>query len=857
MIQHAGHRRISANAEQPRLAGNTSDGLPEWQVHMGVLLGYTLLTLLFTYPLAKRFGSELLGRGNDLWIFQWNNWWVSEALSAGLDVYHTPYMFHPQGVPLHFHSFSWFNSGLWLILRTVASPVAAHNTTVVIGYILSGYTMYLLAKELTDCHQGAFVAGVVFAFFRHRGVNHLHLFSIQWIPLTILFLTRLARTELLRYGIWAGISMGLSALCGWQQLMMLAFWLLLWLVYHLLRRQWDNPVRVILGLSIACCLCVCLTAPLLWPVIRDGLLQGEAALVAGALGEGGTDLLSYLLPSEDHPLIRSGLWAEVYDRFFRVQHTHNFLGFVALGLIAWAVKRQRAVSIFWCLVMLSSVAMALGPVLEVNDVSFVRIPMPYRLVDSTLVGRVLRRPDRLNIVFSLGAAIMVGFGAGDILQRLGQRPGPRAAACMLLTAIMFSEYAVLPFPTSKPSQSRFFEQLRQEAGQFAVADFPIGYLAHDKWYMYGQTLHERPMVGGHVSRVPPQAHDFMDRIPVLSEARGSAPTWGELDDISRQLSPLVDANVRYVLLHKDRASSRRIRSWREWFATQPQFEDNRLVVFRTSPRYGRDFDFEREIGDGMGIIEAQLSTDVLPQEGLLEAQVVWGTRKEPSTDWEAYLALTDAAGDQVQRAAFAPCDGWPTSTWGRDALARGEGRLQVNPFVRRGRYTVVLGLSDPASSQQAGEPLAVGQVEVQAIRRMFGIPEMDTTCHVRFGTALKLLGHDLHKAADQLVLKLHWQALRRMEESYTFFVHLIEVETGELVAQADVIPHDWTYPTTWWEAEEVVSDEVRLPLVDVPPGRYRLAVGVYNGDSGERLTITDSDKPVSDRYIVPNTIHVR
>jgi hypothetical protein len=41
---------------------------------VGVVFGYTGLTLLFTYPLAMRFASELIGRGNDLWIFQWNNW---------------------------------------------------------------------------------------------------------------------------------------------------------------------------------------------------------------------------------------------------------------------------------------------------------------------------------------------------------------------------------------------------------------------------------------------------------------------------------------------------------------------------------------------------------------------------------------------------------------------------------------------------------------------------------------------------------------------------------------------------------------------------------------------------------------
>ena len=73
---------------------------------------------------------------------------------------------------------------------------------------------------------------------------------------------------------------------------------------------------------------------------------------------------------------------------------------------------------------------------------------------------------------------------------------------------------------------------------------------------------------------------------------------------------------------------------------------------------------------------------------------------------------------------------------------------------------------------------------------------------------------------------------------YKFFVHLYDVESGALVAQADVVPRGWTYPNTWWEAEEVVSDKVVLSLEGVPAGTYSLAVGVYDPETGERLLIS-------------------
>lgn len=826
--------------------------------HVVVLLGYTVLALVFTYPLIARIGDVLIGRGNDLWIFQWNNWWIRKAWVEGLNVYYTPYMFHPQGAPLYFHSFSWFNSALWMVLRPLVGTVAAHNLTVLLGYITSGYTMYLLVRTLTDSQLGAFLAGVVFAFFSHRGVNHLHLFSIQWMPLVILCLIQLDRTGRLLYGVGGGIALGLSALCGWQQLLLLGLWIASWLTYNTVAKRWENPRRTLVGLSVTFGICLLLTGPLLWPITSKGLFQGEASLTAGALGEGGTDLLTYFVPDDDHPLIRWGLLSGLHDRLYDVESGRNFAGLAAIALIIRAISNRRKESAFWALGALSFGILALGPELHVNGVVFPAIPMPYRLLDATLLGRILRRPARLNIVVSLFTAVLTGIGAADVLGQLVHHRR-RYALFGLLAVVVFAEQTVLPFRTAVPFQSDFFDQLRREAGRFAVADFPIGYLAHDKWYMYAQTLHERPMIGGHVSRVPPQAHDFIDRVPVLREARGGAPEAGELDDVSRQLGPLVGANVRYVILHKDRASSSRVNTWRRWFGVKPYYEDQRLVVFRTALSYGRDFSFLGETGDGVGIVRGNLSTDVLPQQGLLEVDVLWGTRKAPSADWRAYLALVGSGGQVVQKESFEPCQPWPTSSWGKDALARGRGQLQVDPFLRGGTYTVTLGLMDPTTGREPGESVPLGEVEVEAIERTFELPTPAVEADATFGTALKLLGYDLHREANAVTLTLHWQALRRMEESYTFFVHLVDSETGDLVAQADFIPYDSTYYTTWWEAGEIVSDEAVLSLVNVPPATYRLEIGVYERDSGQRLPLvgTVELQQPPDRYVLPDVIEKR
>jgi hypothetical protein len=129
-----------------------------------------------------------------------------------------------------------------------------------------------------------------------------------------------------------------------------------------------------------------------------------------------------------------------------------------------------------------------------------------------------------------------------------------------------------------------------------------------------------------------------------------------------------------------------------------------------------------------------------------------------------------------------------------------------------------------------------------------------------FGDALQLQGYGLHPSNEHMDIALHWQSLRRMDADYKFFIHLVNVGSGERAAQADVMPHDWTYPTTWWEAGEFVSDRVSLSLADVPAGTYRLEVGVYDPDTGVRLPVSlppEQQPAADDRLILPEVVERR
>jgi hypothetical protein len=96
-----------------------------------------------------------------------------------------------------------------------------------------------------------------------------------------------------------------------------------------------------------------------------------------------------------------------------------------------------------------------------------------------------------------------------------------------------------------------------------------------------------------------------------------------------------------------------------------------------------------------------------------------------------------------------------------------------------------------------------------------------------------------------------------MEVAYKFFVHLEDAETHRLVAQADVMPRDWTYPTVEWEVGEVVPDEISISVSGLPSGEYELWVGAYHPGTGERLYVDGMSSGLSargNRLMLPEQI---
>jgi len=132
---------------------------------------------------------------------------------------------------------------------------------------------------------------------------------------------------------------------------------------------------------------------------------------------------------------------------------------------------------------------------------------------------------------------------------------------------------------------------------------------------------------------------------------------------------------------------------------------------------------------------------------------------------------------------------------------------------------------------------------------------------LNLGGDIALRGYELPlrdlQPGQPLRFTLYWSALRSLERDYTVFVHLVD-PGGHLWAQGDGWPQRGAYPTSFWDAGEIIRDEreVRLPA-EIPPGEYQIEVGIYFLPTGERLPLLGEEGRRLDDKIRLGRVRVR
>ena len=179
-----------------------------------VILGFFLFTSILTWPYVTRLRDAVVDEG-DPYLCAWILWWdYHQTFTDPLNLFHAN-TFYPFKYTLAFSEHSY---GIALLMFPFylmgLRPLTVQTVAIFLGFVVSGYGAFRLARTLSGSSAVAWVSGIVFAFVPYR--FHLmsqvvYLFS-PWIPLVFEALVLFIRKRTKRSALWLGCAFFMSGL---------------------------------------------------------------------------------------------------------------------------------------------------------------------------------------------------------------------------------------------------------------------------------------------------------------------------------------------------------------------------------------------------------------------------------------------------------------------------------------------------------------------------------------------------------------------------------------------------------------------------------------------------------------------
>jgi hypothetical protein len=288
-----------------------------------------------------------------------------------------------------------------------------------------------------------------------------------------------------------------------------------------------------------------------------------------------------------------------------------------------------------------------------------------------------------------------------------------------------------------------------------------------------------------------------------------------------------------------------------WIYRTPEYIPDDMIPAQVVQRaqFGEDLRFR-----GYDVDASQVAAD-----GRVRVNLYWKSLREMEADYRVFLDLVNGVYHVWGKQDGRPFQGdYPTHQWPGGVVVRDRREIEVWPGTPPGSYNISVSVYDSASGRwilpKEGDKLVIGPVEIP--RRKPPPVESLKIQHpleADLGGQVRLLGYTIQSGfhpGNTIHLTLFWQALAKMDQDYIVFTHLVDGE-GRLWGQKDNPPVDGFYPTSQWEEGEIVRDQYDIDISpDAPLGEYRIEVGMYLAETGERLPVVDPSEQEAGRVLI-------
>jgi hypothetical protein len=415
----------------------------------------------------------------------WRIGWVAHQLVADPGHLFDANTFYPERATLTYSDSMLLTAFAAAPFIWLGMPLAIVYTLLVVSsFVITGVATYMLARALGLATAPSWISALLFAFcqYRFEHYSHLELLMMQWMPLTLLAAVRLLSTGQIRYFVY----LALAAAAQWYSSMYYGVFLTIYAAVFVavlslirrpgLRRLVSVAAGLIAGVALALPLALMYQSTRADRGIRDTAAQAHYSATP----------LDYLQPN--HRSVY-GDWSVTKRVGERALFPH-FTPLILAAAGAWPPLNAARVA------LLVSGIVAFDGSLGFNGTWY------RRAYDTFDPLKSMRVPARLAVLVNLTLALLGGFGAARLVERL-RTTGYRRAAWAIITVVFVAES--MPSLRLEPVWKRppfLYSSLGPKSGA-VLFEFPVHLNLFENFaYVYFSTWHWTKTVNGYSGFFP-------------------------------------------------------------------------------------------------------------------------------------------------------------------------------------------------------------------------------------------------------------------------------------------------------------------------------------------------------------------
>jgi hypothetical protein len=489
--------------------------------HLLVIIGALLLFSVMTFPLVLNIFSYIPGffSTDEIYAPIWDAWRVKYALVNGLSLSGTDFIAYPFGFDFYKKSlpigYIWYFINYTLAILT--TPALTYNLQIIFNFLLSSFFTYLLTYYLTRSRLAAILSGLVFGFSPYmfaKSWQHLAETYVWQLPLMLLSLFRLKDKDTLKIKVLFIVSLILTS-ANLTTMYYALLIVMIFLLYIVMRKvNWQYIRKVLILMLVGYAVLIASFLPYLKNLLfhRDSIASGYNLYHRPFIDlfSQSARSLSYFLPAASHPIF--GRFTEqlvgsaLYGGSF-TEHT-LYLGWtpLILALVAFRIRRKDKRLYagenfhinFFVLLAIAAWFFSQPPWWQWGDL---RIYMPAFFMYKVLP--MFRAYCRFGIVVMLAVAVLAGFGLKFILERFKSHKAKAAVTALFCGLVLFEFWNYPPFKVIDVSKvPAAYYWLKEEPGDFAIAEYPLITNCPVETYKFYQTKHHKKIINGTIPGTP-------------------------------------------------------------------------------------------------------------------------------------------------------------------------------------------------------------------------------------------------------------------------------------------------------------------------------------------------------------------